>query len=101
MVGEIVRQVLADNSHRRVTVDPKVIDKSLPPVLEKARAAEQKATAASSAGSTAAAAKPKRKIIREGSVCPLCGQGKVLKGHTAYGCSRWKEGCTFRKPFRK
>lgn len=101
MVGEIVRQVLADNSHRRVTVDPKVIDKSLPPVLEKARAAEQKATAASSAGNTAAAAKPKRKIIREGSVCPLCGQGKVLKGHTAYGCSRWKEGCTFRKPFRK
>lgn len=26
--------------------------------------------------------------------CPLCG-GKVIKGKTAYGCSRWKEGCPF------
>ncbi|MDO4211510.1 MAG: hypothetical protein Q4D23_07325, partial [Bacteroidales bacterium] len=47
------------------------------------------------------APKPKRKIIREGSVCPLCGQGKVIKGNANYGCSRWREGCTFRKPFKK
>ncbi len=31
--------------------------------------------------------------------CPKCYQGKLLKGKTAYGCSRWKEGCTFRLPF--
>ena len=42
----------------------------------------------------------KRKIIREGSTCPVCGEGKVIKGKTAYGCSRWKEGCDFRKPFK-
>ena len=23
----------------------------------------------------------------------------VIKGKTAYGCSEWKSGCTFRKPF--
>ena len=34
-------------------------------------------------------------------LCPVCGQGKVIKGHTAYGCSRWREGCDFRKPFKK
>lgn len=39
------------------------------------------------------------KPIREGSVCPICGQGKILKGNNAYGCSRWKEGCQFRANF--
>ncbi|RMG77321.1 MAG: type IA DNA topoisomerase, partial [Bacteroidetes bacterium] len=31
--------------------------------------------------------------------CPRCFKGKLLKGKTAYGCSRWKEGCDFRLPF--
>ena len=34
-----------------------------------------------------------------GLPCPLCKEGHIIKGKTAYGCSRWKEGCTFRKPF--
>ena len=34
-----------------------------------------------------------------GTVCPLCGKGTILKGKTAYGCSEWKNGCTFRKSF--
>ena len=32
-------------------------------------------------------------------ICPLCGKGILLKGNTAYGCSEWKKGCTYRKPF--
>lgn len=35
----------------------------------------------------------------EGKVCPLCGKGTIIKGNTAYGCSEWKNGCTFRQPF--
>ena len=35
----------------------------------------------------------------EGAPCPLCGQGHIIRGKTAYGCSRWKEGCTYRVPF--
>jgi DNA topoisomerase-3 len=31
--------------------------------------------------------------------CPLCGKGVLLKGKTAYGCSEWKNGCTYRKAF--
>ena len=34
----------------------------------------------------------------EGSVCPLCGKGTLLKGSKAYGCSEWKNGCTYRFP---
>ena len=32
-------------------------------------------------------------------ICPLCGKGHILKGKTAYGCSEWKSGCTYRRPF--
>ena len=31
--------------------------------------------------------------------CPVCHEGTIIKGKTAYGCSRWKEGCSFRRPF--
>lgn len=31
--------------------------------------------------------------------CPKCKIGKLVKGKTAYGCSRWKEGCDLRHPF--
>jgi len=34
-----------------------------------------------------------------GMPCPVCHQGHIIKGNTAYGCSRWKEGCTYRMPF--
>ncbi|MBR1632071.1 MAG: DNA topoisomerase 3 [Paludibacteraceae bacterium] len=34
-----------------------------------------------------------------GSVCPKCRQGQLVKGRTAYGCSRWREGCDYRLPF--
>ncbi|HET7733735.1 MAG TPA: DNA topoisomerase III, partial [Paludibacter sp.] len=46
-------------------------------------------------GEAALQAKP----ILEGTVCPLCGKGTLLKGKTAYGCSEWKSGCTYRLPF--
>jgi DNA topoisomerase III len=33
------------------------------------------------------------------AVCPRCKQGALLKGKTAYGCSRFREGCQFKIPF--
>ncbi len=86
MVGELVQQVLADNGGQRIAAEPAPTPQ---PAATAADAPEEKAE------------KPKRKIVRAGSPCPKCGQGKVIKGHTAYGCSRWKEGCDWRKPFDK
>lgn len=40
-----------------------------------------------------------KKETPEGSTCPVCGKGVILKGNSAYGCSRWNEGCGFRQPF--
>ncbi|PIB34456.1 DNA topoisomerase III [Reichenbachiella sp. 5M10] len=34
-------------------------------------------------------------------VCPKCKQGTLIKGQTAYGCSRWKEGCDFRYAYQE
>lgn len=31
--------------------------------------------------------------------CPKCGKGNILKGNTAYGCSAYKNGCSFKVLF--
>ena len=92
MVNEVVFQVLSDNSNRRVSIALETGPSALPPRL--------RAAAEASRSEAPAAGKPKRKIVRVGSKCPKCGEGKVIKGKTAYGCSRWKEGCDWRKPFK-
>ena len=82
-VKQIVHQVLSDNSNRHVAVAP----------------AEQKKKGAEKGEKTA---EQKAKRIRVGMKCPVCGKGKVIKGKTAYGCSRWndpQEPCQFRKVF--
>ena len=93
MVCELVDTVLRDANPRRVTASAST---ELP-----ARLTAKKGESTTAAATAPPNEKPKRKVIRAGSPCPQCGEGKVLKGKTAYGCSRWKEGCTWRKPFKK
>ena len=97
-INQIVHDVLIDNSNRHVTVltDEDMKKKSRKPRSSRT-ATGDKATAAQT--KSAAAPAPAAAGITEGAVCPLCGKGTVIKGKTAYGCSRWKEGCSFRKPF--
>ena len=118
-INEIVRDVLADNTNRRVTVlTEQDLKKKMAPKAKAAPKAEEPAIrtegpatrtedpATKSPGTVAAAhngaqggngAQTGDAIV--GQKCPLCGQGVIIKGKTAYGCSRWKEGCSFRKPF--
>ena len=35
------------------------------------------------------------------SVCPKCKKGTMLKGKTAFGCSEYKGGCTFKVMFEQ
>ena len=39
------------------------------------------------------------KTDKAGYRCPVCGKGIIIRGNTRYGCSRWREGCTFAEPF--
>ena len=50
-------------------------------------------------GEAAPAGRPvPARAVSEGSVCPDCGEGRLLRGRTALGCSRWREGCGYRAP---
>ena len=100
MVSELVHTVLCDNTNRRLQQAPPPSEKA---PSEKASSRNAPSGNASSENAfseeSTGEVKAKRKVIRAGSKCPECGEGKVIKGHTAYGCSRWREGCNWRKPF--
>lgn len=92
-IQAIVFQVLSDNSNRRVTViDPEKDKKQKKKAVKPAKAPRQAKASAKSAPQ--ASSSP---VV--GSVCPLCGKGTVIRGKTAYGCSNWASGCTYRVPF--
>ena len=96
-IRQIVQEVMADNSNRRVTVlsDADLKKKMAPKVAQ-----AQKPKPAPKPAATAPAATDNNQDSIVGTVCPLCGQGHLIKGKTAYGCSRWKEGCNYRVPFK-
>lgn len=79
MISQIVVSVLSDNSRRRINIidDPA------------AKAPKEKKPRA-----------PRIKSIEE-ITCPLCSAGHLIKGRTAYGCSRFREGCSLRLPFEQ
>ncbi len=85
MVGQIVSNVLSDHSGRRITIEQK------PAEGKKA----EKASASKETGEKKAR-KPRKKAAPSPAVCPLCHKGTLLRGKTAYGCSEYKNGCTFR-----
>ena len=91
-ITSIVNQVLADNTNRRVTVvDPEEEKKKTK------KASAKKDT--KKASSDAPISSQRAKADDVPTICPLCGKGTIIKGKTAYGCSEWKNGCTYRKPF--
>ena len=92
-INSIVNQVLADNTNRRVTViDPEEEQKKK--TTKKASAKKKTADATNTPASSLRA-----NADDVPTICPLCGKGTIIKGKTAYGCSEWKNGCTYRKPF--
>ena len=116
MVTDIINQVRNDNSNRRVAVTTEADLKK-----KKAKPASQPSNLNAPAGfqpnpragrsskpRNAQSQKPKttEEVKAEhnpdeviGMPCPICHEGHIIKGKTAYGCSRWKEGCTYRLPF--
>lgn len=100
MVSELVHTVLCDNTNRRLQQAPPTSEKASPEKASSRNASSEKASSGNAfSEESTGEVKAKRKVIRAGSKCPECGEGKVIKGHTAYGCSRWREGCDWRKPF--
>ena len=95
LITGIVTNVMSDNSMRRI-----VVDQSDDSVKEKKA---KKPAAKKPASDSSAPAKPRarrKKIDKlDDIVCPVCGKGHIIKGRTAYGCSRYAEGCSLRLMF--
>lgn len=96
MVTEIVHSVLSDSSNRRVTTTEETTEKAAPAKQPKKKTAAPRQPKAAKKPATPSAPAADEWI---GKPCPLCGKGTIIKGKTAYGCSEWKNGCTYRKPF--
>ena len=96
MVNEIVATVMADASNRTVSV---TVAEAKPKKSSKGNAVAKKTPKKTQALENKAETPKNPDDAIVGSTCPICGKGHVIKGKTAYGCSEWKSGCTFRKPF--
>ena len=112
MVSEIVTSVLSDNTNRRITIQeaaaqiaeekPKKEPKkrTRKPAAPKEKKQEEKSAERVVGGSGKEGVPVTGETdLLVGQPCPVCGKGTIIKGKAAYGCSEWKNGCTFRRAF--
>lgn len=81
LIGKIVVEVLSDNSGCKIQIQQ-----------------EDDKKKTKSKAKTTRTRKPAIKSL-EDIVCPICEKGHLIKGNSAYGCSEYKNGCTFRLQF--
>lgn len=98
LVHQVVYNVLSDQSGRTITIEQ--------PATEPTKKERKPRSKSTSETGEKPQAKPKRTKKAEATAspttdnsvphCPLCGKGTLLRGKSAYGCSEYKNGCTFR-----
>ena len=108
MVTDIINTVRNDHSNRQVAVtteedlkkkkSPKATSENAPAGFQPKKKPVAKKSAKKTTEQVKAEHNPDEII---GMPCPVCHEGHIIKGKTAYGCSRWKEGCTYRLPFEQ
>ena len=112
MVSEIVTSVLSDNTNRRITIQEAAAQiaeekpkkepqkRTRKPAAPKEKKQEEKSAekAVEGPGKEGVPVTGETDLL-VGQPCPVCGKGTIIKGKAAYGCSEWKNGCTFRKAF--
>lgn len=81
MVNQIVINVLSDQTTHSITIEEKKTEPGKKETSPKTTKKKRES-------------KPRKKTVRP--VCPLCKKGSILRGKTAYGCSEYKNGCSFR-----
>ena len=88
MVNQIVLNVLSDQTGRSITIE-NAATKETAPKEKKERKARKTRTPQAQGEPTET----------NRLVCPLCHKGTILRGKSAYGCSEYKNGCTFRMDY--
>ena len=92
MVSQLVMEVKRENN-RKIEIVQIEQEEAKPEKENKSKSAESKKS--STKKGTAKDEEPA--VI----TCPKCKKGKMLKGKTAFGCSEYKEGCTFKVMFEQ
>ncbi|MFI3240351.1 MAG: DNA topoisomerase 3 [Bacteroidales bacterium] len=84
LINQIVINVLSDNSRRNIVIE----DSAKVAKAEKKEKPQRKPR------------KPAEPITTLAQIkCPVCGKGTIIQGRTAYGCSRYKDGCKLLLPY--
>ena len=94
MVHQVVINVLSDQTGRTITIEQAAPEK---PQAEKEP--KGKKTRKPRAKKEKTAGQPESTTVPAKPVCPICKKGSILRGKTAYGCSDYKDGCTFRMDY--
>lgn len=94
MVHQVVINVLSDQTGRTITIEQAAPEK---PQAEKEPKGEK--TRKPRAKKEKTAGQPESTTVPAKPVCPICKKGSILRGKTAYGCSEYKDGCTFRMDY--
>lgn len=97
-ITAIVNEVLRDNSNRHITL---TTEEDLKKKIAKKKGSMAKRASQPTAQNSVRASTTTLYATEDiiGKPCPQCHEGTIIKGKTAYGCSNWKKGCTFRQPF--
>lgn len=96
LISQIVLNVLNDNTNRKI----EVVQMSADTDAGKDKKSQGKKSTARDASAVKTVRKPPVRDIKD-IVCPICGQGHIIKGRTAYGCSRYADGCSLRLGFEQ
>ena len=94
MVHQVVINVLSDQTGRTITIEQAAPEK---PQAEKEP--KGKKTRKPRAKKEKTPGQPESTTVPVKPVCPICKKGSILRGKTAYGCSEYKDGCTFRMDY--
>ena len=94
LVHQVVYNVLSDQSGRTITIESPTVEPAKQERKPRSKRTAETGTKPKHTKKTEATSAPTtNKTVPR---CPLCGKGTLLRGKTAYGCSEYKNGCTFR-----
>lgn len=94
LVHQVVYNVLSDQSGRTITIEQPAAEPAKQERKPRSKRTAETGTKPKHTKKTETTSAPTtNKTVPR---CPLCGKGTLLRGKTAYGCSEYKNGCTFR-----
>ena len=100
LIGRIVKNVMSDNSGSVIATDsPQPAPAAKP--AKGARPAKPSAASAASKKSARTQSESENITSVEQIKCPACGEGHLIKGRTAFGCSLYGKSCSFVLPFSR